>query len=487
MNGEGRERWGSEWMLVLVAIGSAVGLGNFWKFPWLVAENGGGAFLIPYIVMLILVGYPLLVAEVSLGQKTQLGVVHAFQKINSRFFGIGLAAIFCGYIVVSYYNMVIGWCIHYALSSPMLAWGTDTAGYFEKIVLHQSDGPMEIGMPQVDLVLVLVAVWLIAFLSTWKSLGGLERVVKITMAVPSVFLVVLAWRGLTLPGAMVGVEYYLKPDFNALLDFKVWSAAAAQIFFTLSLAFGIMIGYASYKGTKEDISRNALIVTVANSAFSLVSGLVIFSTLGYMAQKNGVDVSTLSKSGPGLVFVVFPEALSMMPLAPLMATIFFVMLSMLGISSSVSLVKAVITTVLDQWENVEKEKVALLVCVVGFLMGIIYTTNAGVYYLDIIDHYVNQYGLILVGLLEVLVLGWWYKTEELARYMDEVSAFSVGRAWSFLVKYAIPPCLMVLLGNTLIQDISQSYSGYPLAANLLGASLAIAVVAMIVVPLRRKA
>jgi neurotransmitter:Na+ symporter, NSS family len=431
-----RDRWPSKMIFIFAAVGSAVGLGNVWRFPYLASKYGGGAFLIPYIVMLLVMGVPLLIMEFAIGQKMQVGSIGAFKKIKTKLSAIGFGAVFSGFVVVSYYAVVMAWCLIYLLNSFTVKWGVETKSFFFNDVLHLSKGVGEIGYVSVSILLALVVVWLLIYFSIWKGIKSVSSVVAITMPLPIILLLVLLIRGVTLPGAMDGIIYYLKPNFAALIDFEVWSAAMSQIFFTLSIAFGVMIAYASYQNENSDITKTAVITSLINSTISIVSGFAVFSTLGYMAMKEGVAVSEVATGGPGLAFVVFPKALSMLPFAPVFAVAFFIMLITLGIDSAFSLVEAVTTVVHDKYHNVRREDISLYVCVLGFVGGIIFTTFAGLYYLDIVDHFITSYGLVIVGLLETIAIGWLYGAKNLREYINEVSDIKIGVWWDVFINYS---------------------------------------------------
>ncbi|PIQ89566.1 MAG: sodium-dependent transporter [Candidatus Omnitrophica bacterium CG11_big_fil_rev_8_21_14_0_20_42_13] len=456
-----RERWSSKMIFIFAAIGSAVGLGNVWRFPYLAGKYGGGAFLIPYLFMLFVLGIPLLIMEFAIGQKMQLGAVGSFKNIKHKLSGIGLGGVLSGFVVCGYYAVVMAWCIIYLVHSFSMRWGTDTKTFFFNNILHLSDNAAKTGFISPAILFSLILVWLMIYFSVWKGVKSVGKVVLITMPLPVVLLLILLARGITLPGAMEGVLFYIKPKFSALLDLEVWSAAMSQIFFTLSLAFGIMIAYASYQHTSSDIAKSAIVTSLVNSSISIVSGFAVFSTLGYMSLKNGVAISELAASGPSLAFIVFPKALSLIPFAPFFAVLFFIMLITLGIDSAFSLVEAASTVISDSFPHVRRQDVSLYVCVFGFASGIIFTTFAGLYYLDIVDHFITNYGLVAVGLLEVLAVGWLYGADKLRAYVNSVSDIKIGKWWEILIKYIIPILLVFLLISTIQRDMATPYEGYP--------------------------
>ncbi|MFC1485016.1 sodium-dependent transporter [bacterium] len=461
---ETRDRWSSKLIFIFAAVGSAVGLGNIWRFPYLAGKYGGGAFLLPYLIMLFVIGIPLLIMEFAIGQSMQLGAIGAFKKIKHKLSGIGLGAVLSGFVVVSYYAVIMAWCLLYSFHSFNLKWAADTKGFFFDNILHLSPNIDKMGFIPAGILFALILIWIAIYFSIWKGVKSVGKVVMITMPLPILLLIIILIRGITLPGALNGILFYIKPDFTALLDLEVWSAALSQIFFTLSLAFGIMIAYASYQHKSSDIAKTAIITSLTNSSISIVSGFAIFSTLGYMATQTGTPIAELSASGPSLAFIIFPKALSMLPLAPIFSLFFFIMLLTLGIDSAFSLVEAVSTTIFDKYPHLRKQDVSLYVCVFGFICGVIFTTFAGLYYLDITDHFITNYGLVLVGLLETIAVGWLYGASKLRAYINEVSNLKIGKWWDIVIKYVAPVLLTIALVSTFIRDIKTPYEGYPIWA-----------------------
>ena len=456
-----RDRWPSRTMFVFAAVGSAVGLGNIWRFPYLVGKYGGGAFLLPYLIALFLIGFPLILMEFALGQKMQQGAVGAMRKIDKKLSGIGLAAILSSFGVSCYYAVVMGWCILYTFYSFNLSWGEDTKSFFFDQVLHVSQNANQIGGFSIPILIAFVISWVLVYFCIWKGVKSVSTVVKLTMPLPVLLLFILLARAVFLPGALDGLSFYLKPNFQALLDLDVWMAAVTQIFFTLTLGFGVMITYASYQPRESDIVTNALIISISDAGIALLGGFVVFATIGYMSTTSGDSIAELASSGPSLAFVVLPKALSLIPGAIIFSIIFFLMLITLAIDSLFSLVEAIATLFEDHFPNVRKEMIVFFVCFVCLIGGLIFTTTAGIYYLDIADHFITNYGLVLIGLLQTIAVGWFYGPEKLREYINEVSSIRIGPIWDFAIKYFIPICLLAILTNSFYKDLKQPYEGYP--------------------------
>ena len=465
-----RQRWSSRKIFLFAAIGSAVGLGNVWRFPYLTYKFGGGAFLIPYLISLLILGIPLLILEFAIGQKLQKGAVDAFKTVNSRLRGIGVGAILAGFVVVVYYAVIIAWALVFFVNSfqSKLPWTENSKDYFFNSVLQISDGVGNLGGINWMLLAALFVVWLSIFLIVRKGVKGVGKVVAITMPLPIILLVILFIRGITLPGSFEGIAYYLAPDFSALLSAEVWMAAASQIFFTLSLAFGIMVAYASFNKETQDVTGDSYITAIINSAISLFAGFVVFAVLGYMSKASSVGIEEVVASGPGLAFVVFPQALSLMPFAWFFSALFFLMLLTLGIDSAFSLVEAVNTVIGDKYVKPNKERISFVVCSVAFLLGIIFTTGAGLYFLDIVDHFITSFGLVLVGIFECIAIGWIYGADRLRNYVNSVSRFKIGSWWNFAIKFVIPIVLIILLAAQFMKELSGPYEGYPYWALSIG-------------------
>lgn len=468
-----RQQWASRTVFILAAVGSAVGLGNVWRFPYLAGKYGGGAFLVPYLIALVVVGIPLLMLEFAVGQKMQQGAIGSYKKLHPSFGSLGIFAIISAFIIVSYYAVVMAWCLLYFLASFGVKWSDDAKGYFYNNVLQITEGIDKLGGINLPIVFSLLLVWVSVYFCVWKGTKSVGKVVLYSVPLPVILMALLLIRGFTLPGFLDGWAFYLNPQWNALIDPEVWTAAFTQIFFTLSLAFGTMIAYGSYKNSEDDIARDTWITALLNSAISLFAGFVVFAVLGYMATQTSTPVEELAASGPGLAFVVFPEALSLMPFAGLFSLLFFLMLLSLGIDSAFSIVEALNAAILDVWQHWKIAKLSLWICVATFLAGIIYTTRAGLYFLDIADHFITNYNGILVAIFQSILVGWVYGAEKLRRYINEVSDWKLGKWWNMSIKYFIPIVLATLLATQLSKDLRTPYEGYPGWALGIGWSLVV--------------
>ncbi len=526
-----RERWGSRLLFIFAAVGSAAGLGNLWRFPYLAYKYGGGAFLIPYLIILIIIGVPLLLLEFAIGQRFQKGAVESLYRVNKNFSGVGMMGILAGFVIVGYYAVVIAWALLFLVSSFKVSWAGNETAYFFSNILNISEGIGDVGSVQTHILIALVLVWIGIYFSIFKGARSASKVVMVTMPLPVVLVVILALRGITLgDGSAVGVEAYLIPNIKAVFtDMEVWNAAISQIFFTLTLGFGTMIAYGSYNEENQELVKSTYWTALLNSSISIVAGFAIFGTIGYMSynlavekgvpyqmvmeyqKSNNISVfSELSKeeakdktftyeelekaginigkkkvarynldhsklSGPGLAFVVYPKAIAMFKpkwIAAVFGVLFFLTLITLGIDSAFSLVEAISTVIADEVHRrsaeINRSMIAFLVCFAGFLTGIVYSTRAGLYFLDIVDHYITSYGLVLVGLLQAIALGWLYNIKEFRKYINSTTDLVLGRWWEISVKFIAPILLLYIFINQLRIDIMTPYENYPCWAQIIG-------------------
>ncbi len=463
-----REQWKSQLGFLFAAIGSAVGLGNIWRFSYQAYEHGGGAFLIPYLVALVTCGIPLIILEFAIGHKKSGSAPLAFAKINRRaeFFGWWPVS-FVMFGIVLYYMVIIAWCLNYCIFSATMAWGSDPNSFFFQGYLGLSDKPFEIGGINLTILVTTAVVWFINWFIVCRGIGkGVELANKIFM--PTLFLltVFLIFYAITLDGAVEGVIAYLEPDFQEIMDVTVWISAYSQIFFSMSVGFGIMVAYASYLPDDADISRNAIMTGLGDSVFAVVAGLGVFAVLGFMAKSSGLPISEVVTESIGLAFVAYPKALSVMPGGNIFGMLFFFSLVVAGISSSISILEAFCSAIIDKF-GVRREFVVTSVCMLGFLGSAAFTTNAGLYWLDIVDHFITHYGLIVVGIVECVLAAWFYDIRIFRRHVNRTSSIKIPRIWDLTIRFFVPAILAVVLAMDLITEFSKPYGGYPYSALIL--------------------
>ena len=463
-----REQWNSQLGFLLAAVGSAIGLGNIWRFSYLAYEHGGGAFLVPYVIALLTAGIPLLILEYGIGHERVGSAPLAYAKISKRWEWLGWwAVLFVMFGIVLYYSVVIAWCMNFFWLSFDLGWGDDPNSFFFKEFLQVSDSPGDIGEVRTPILAALALVWLINWAIIYRGVRrGIELANKILMPTLLVLIVALVAWSLTLEGAAMGIKAYLSPHFSHLSDPRVWIDAYSQIFFTLSLGFGIMIAYASYLPRKADITRNALLTAVINSGFSLFAGLAVFAVLGFMATTQHQQLADVVAESIGLAFVAYPKAVSLMPGGNFFGALFFLCLVVAGLSSAVSIIEAFVSAMVDKF-GMSRQKLVTFISVLGFLGSIVFTTHAGLLWLDIVDHFVTHYGLVSVGIMECLVVGWLFRLPKLRHHINRISSIPLWRWWDFLIKIFIPLVLLIILAGDLYSEVQKPYAGYSWASVIL--------------------
>lgn len=464
---EQRESWGTRGGFILAAIGSAVGLGNLWGFPYKLYSYGGGAFLIPYIIALLLVGIPIMILEFSIGHYTQRAAPDAFKRGHKRFEIVGWWSILLTFVIITYYPVILAYCFSFLgysivgiFNGGELPWsGTGIEGvkkatsFFNDAYLGRTEG-LALGSVRWNIVLPLLITWLSMYLCIFKGVRLVGKIVWLTVPLPWLMLLILTIRGLTLEGSMQGLAYYLDPEWSELAKPITWRYAFGQVFFSLTLAFGVMITYASFLHRKSDINNNAGIISIADFATSFVAGLAVFATLGGMAfvtqqAGNSVAVEDVAEIGPSLAFVAFPYALAQLPYSAWFSFVFFFALVTLGIDSAFSMTESILASIVDKtgWS---RSIVLPVISVIGFSLGMVFITEGGFGWLGTIDGFVNgTLGVAFLGLLECVVIGWLWRVDILRRHANSRSDWKVGKWWDYLIRLVIP----VVLGTLFFWEI----------------------------------
>uniref|UniRef100_H2TS03 Transporter n=1 Tax=Takifugu rubripes TaxID=31033 RepID=H2TS03_TAKRU len=511
---DNRETWGKKIDFLLSVIGFAVDLANVWRFPYLCYKNGGGAFLIPYILFLVIAGMPLFYMELALGQYNREGAATVW-KICPVFKGVGYTVILIALYVGFYYNVIIAWSLYYLFSSmtnelPWLgcdnSWNSEncTDPQFHKtwfsdvcvlcfcrrgvLHLHESRGIHDLGLPRWDLSLCLVVVVFILFFSLWKGVKSSGKVVYITATMPYVVLFVLLIRGVTLPGSMEGIKAYLHIDFKRLNNLEVWIDAATQIFYSLGAGFGVLIAFASYNKFDNNCYRDALLTTSVNCVTSFFSGFVIFSVLGYMADKHKVSIEDVATEGAGLVFIIYPEAISTLPGSTFWAILFFIMLLTLGIDSAMGGMEAVITGLTDEFKILKRHRklftfaTAFLTFLYVQISRVFLPLQGGIYVLTLLDKYAAGTSILFGVLIEAIGVSWFYGVDRFSEDIERMMGFKPGLYWRLCWKFVSPLFLLFVVIASTLTSSGLKYDEYvfPDWANVVGWGVAMS--SMLFVP-----
>nr|XP_019837084.1 PREDICTED: LOW QUALITY PROTEIN: sodium-dependent serotonin transporter [Bos indicus] len=473
-----RETWAKKVDFLLSVIGYAVDLGNVWRFPYICYQNGGGAFLLPYTIMAIFGGIPLFYMELALGQYHRNGCISIWTKICPIFKGIGCAICLIAFYIASYYNTIIAWALYYLISSftEQLPWTScenswntgNCTNYFSEDnitwTLHSTSPAEEFYTRHVlcilrisncrhwglswQLVLCIMFIFTVIYFSIWKGVKTSGKVVWVTATFPYIILLILLVRGATLPGAWRGVLFYLKPNWQKLLETGVWVDAAAQIFFSLGPGFGVLLAFASYNKFHNNCYQDALVTSAVNCMTSFVSGFVIFTVLGYMAEMRKEDVSEVAKdAGPSLLFITYAEAIANMPASTFFAIVFFLMLITLGLDSTFAGLEGVITAVLDEFPHVwakRREWFVLGVVITCFFGSLVTLTFGGAYVVKLLEEFATGPAVLTVALIEAVAVFWFYGINQFCSDVKEMLGFSPGWFWK-ICWVAISPLFLLFI------------------------------------------
>ncbi len=460
-----RAQWGTRAGFIFAAVGSAIGLGNIWRFPSVAYENGGGAFFLPYLFALLTAGIPLLIMEFTIGQKLRSSAPLSFFKIRKGAEWLGWWQVIVAFIIATYYAVILAWSLSYAYFSLKSTWGDDTEGYlfnsFLKVLPGENAGAFGSIVPNVFFPLLII--WVLALIILFAGVKkGIERANRIFIPLLVLMFGIIVVRAVTLDNATAGLQAFFEPNWSQLTNGKVWVAAYSQIFFSLSIAFGIMITYASYLPKKTDITNNAFITGFANSSFELLAGIGVFATLGFMAGQIGVPVNEVVSGGIGLAFVVFPQIINEIPTWPnLFGFLFFASLFLAGMTSLISIAEVFISAVQEKF-GITRNKAVAFGAGGAAVISVLYATQGGLYIFDTVDHFINQYGVALAGLVEIVFIAWIARElSNLQNHANSMSDIRLGVWWKVCLGLITPIVLGFMMIQTFTADIQNNYEGYP--------------------------
>ncbi|CAG0879420.1 unnamed protein product [Cyprideis torosa] len=460
-----REQWSTKREFILAVVGATVGLGSVWRYPYLAYNSqGGGAFLLPYLLILCICGIPLLYMELAVGQYTNAGPIQAIGSLCPLLKGVGVSSVVVAFVMSSYYIIIVAWALYYMFNSFRypLPWadcndpwnsiycddGNKTVRfdngstrlllenetrtpaqdfYFER-VLRISSGINEPGEIRWELFLVLLLAWTLVYFSVWKSVKSTGKVVYFTALSPCILLIGLLIRTVALEGAMDGLYFFLKPNWERLMEAKVWVNAATQVYISHGLALGVMIAFSSYNSyNNKSILKDAVLISFANVITSVIAGLVVYATLGNIAHIQGEKIDRIVDDGPGMVFVIYSQAFSVMPFAALWAFLFYFVLLCLGLDTQFALVEVVVTSLTDEyWPDLKQyvkghKMLVFIVCMSSLALGLPNITQGGIYFLTLVDYYTATKSASFLAIAELVAISWCYGAGRLACNIKEMT------------------------------------------------------------------
>ncbi|BES95385.1 transporter [Nesidiocoris tenuis] len=508
-----RGGWSNKLDFLFSCISLSVGLGNVWRFPYLCYKNGGGAFLVTYSIAMFLCGIPIFFQEVAVGQYLGVGGSTFVGQLCPIFQGVGYATMTIVFFLDLYYCVIIAWGLFYLLSSalwfPELPWSscgnwwntrncyedgvnvtvtgrignhpgsTPIEEFWEHRVLRQSDGITDIGGMQWELLVCLFFGWLIVYSVIYRGLHQSGKVIWFTALFPYAVLLILLVRSVTLPGASDGLWYYITPRWEELANPGPWIDGASQIFFAYSIGTGALPALGSYNSFNHNCYKDAVITCVVNTLTSLLAGVCTFAVLGNIALEQNTSVDMVVNSGPGLVFLTYPEVVLKLPGATMWAVIFFLMLITLGVDSEFCLVESFVTGMVDKWPKVllpQRRRFTFAVCLLLFILGIPMVTHGGIYIFQLMDYY-SASGLCLlwVCFFQTIAISWFFGADRVLDCIQEMMGTRPNRFWYICWVYISPAVMLSIFVFNLIQYVPATYGSYayPPWAQHLGISISL--------------
>lgn len=458
-----RETWNTRGAFIIAAISSAIGLGNIWRFPGVAYDNGGGAFLLPYLIAFATAGLPILFLDYAIGHRYRSSPPLAFKRINKGFEPLGWwQAIVC-FVIATYYAVIIAWAASYTFYSVDLSWGEDATGFFLGEHLQVTENPGFALDFSNAVMFPLVGLWIIAIVVLALGIRrGLDKANKITLPLLVVSFTAIVIYALFLPGAVDGLNAFFTPSWDALADPSVWIAAYGHIFFSFSIAFGIMLTYSSYLKRKSDLTGSGLVVAFSNTGFELLAGIGVFATLGFLATAQQSTIADLEGiDGVGLAFMTYPTLLSEMPGGSIIGVLFFFSLTLAGFTSLLSILQVPSATLQDKfgWSSVTAGVVVGLGAAIPSVL--VFASTNGLHILDIVDSFVNNVGVVLSAILTLVLVIWVArKGPELARHLNAVSSLKVGPLWLTMVTAITPVVLIVILVTGVMTYFDAEHSSH---------------------------
>ncbi|XP_061615836.1 sodium-dependent neutral amino acid transporter B(0)AT1-like isoform X1 [Phyllopteryx taeniolatus] len=487
---DNRPKWDNKAQYILTCVGFCIGLGNVWRFPYLCQSHGGGAFLIPYLILLVLEGMPLLLLEFAIGQRLRKGSVGVWRAISPHLTGVGIASMLVSFLVALYYNTLIAWIMWYLFNSfqSPLPWTqcplnenatgfvaecqeSSTVDYFfYRVTLNTSTSISDSGGLHWPIVVCLCGAWTVVCICCIRGIGTSGKAVYITAILPYIVLSIFLVRGLTLKGALHGIQFLFTPKVDELINPSTWLDAGAQVFYSFGLAWGGLISFSSYNPVHNNCMQDAVILSVVTGLTSVYAATVMYSIIGYRATEQydmcfsdsdpqtvlGLDFKTcdlqklLSEGveGTGLAFIVFTEAITKMPASPVWSVLFFIMLFCLGLSTLFGNIEGVVVPLRDlgvfpkKWPH---EALTVTTCLVAFVITLLFALHSGIYWLTLFDKFAGSVPLLTIGFFEMISVAYIYGIDRFNEDVEFMTGCKPSIFWQATWRFISPLIVLVIL------------------------------------------
>ena len=438
-------RWDSSTGFLIAMIGAIIGLSGIWKFSYLMYENGGGTFLIPYILAIVIMAIPILVLEFGVGFKFKSSLPKVFYNIKSEFEIIAWFIVFLIFIVLIYYTCIMSWDLIYIVLSLFKGWGSNPSVFFTTTLLHSTSNPYGLTYLVVPIGVGLIVIWGLIYLFSRKEINkGILTISKISLILSFVLLIGMLLFALQLPGSRTGIMALFNPNWSVLLDLNVWIAAFGQLIFSYGLGYAIASTYSSYLGDNAKLIDNAWIIVLVSLVFEVLVSVLLFAIMGYMALGRNIPITSLVSDGFSLIFVVFPNVFNIMdPWVYMVAPAFFLLIFVGSLSTVLALIEPLSNAISEKFGWTRDRAVRQLV-LVGLFLSFIFATGMGEYLLRITDSFITQFAIILGVLLEIIVLGWVYDIEDIRSVINSNSYIKVDKSWIITIKFILPIILTII-------------------------------------------
>lgn len=477
-------QWGSNLSFILAMIGSAVGLGNIWRFSYVLYDNGGGAFYIPYLVAILVMAIPFLILEYGVGYNFKSSFAKAIKTIDPKWEFLGWFLPLAVFIIMVYYSVLIGWDGIYFVLSFTKGWGSNPNNFFLNTLLQNSDSPLGLFNFIPVIAIAILIGWLIFWFISHKDLeSGIGRISKFLVPLLFIIMIFIVIVSLSLPGASIGLAELYHPDWYRLSDFGIWMEAFGQVIFSLSIGMSVAFTYASYTKDGTDLISNTFLITIANSLFENFAALGVFSILGYMSLQSGVPVESIVSEGTGLVFIVYPMVFNVLgQWAYVLGPLFFLTVYLAGFTSILSTMEPLSFSIQNKFAF-SRSKTVTILCILGGLLSMFYATSFATNLLKYVDMFINQIALLIAVVVECILFSWIYKAEKVADSLNPNSKYiKLNKSWIIMVKYIVPICISIIWIGGVLDTIHDGGSTEFLFMSIVALSLIISTIVLTKLP-----